>query len=333
MKAVAESLTSSNNTVRASFLLVNYNMLGIVTWCVEHLEAILPAEDSSEILIADNGDDPLYRLPDTFANAHPRVQVMPCENRAWSSALNRLFAIATGKYIVVMHPDVSFEDRCLERMFSFLDDHADFGIVAPNLYYPDGVPNRISIEFPTLKSDSAILLNTVCRGLLHREVVQDEVLWDRSADVVVDSVVSVCMVIRRELIEKIGGIDPRLVVYYGNDYLCAKAHSFGYRVCYLRDAKAIHYQRYTPKDLYGSGKGMAYKASGIPSTPRMRADYMTFLSALYPPWKVFVFRIIATLQDIVALVGSLKRFRSRPDDVEHLWVSIRVIWGGNVPGY
>jgi len=324
---------SSYNMVRASFLLVNYNMLGIVTRCVKSIEERLPAGDSSEILIADNGSDPQYKLPANFAEAHPRVRTISCENRGWIDALNRLFPLAKGKYVVVMHPDVGFENGCLERMFAFLENHADFGIVAPNLYYPDGVPNRISICFPTLKSDSGLLMNTICRGLLRRNVVRDEVLWDRSEDALVDSVVSVCMVIRRELMDKIGRIDPRLVVYYGNDYLCAKARRLGYRVCYLRDAKAIHFQRYTPKDLYGGSKDMSYKTSSIPAAPRMRADYMIFLGSLYPRWKVFGFRIIATLEDVVALIGALKAFRSRSGDVDHLWASIRVLWGGRVPGY
>lgn len=305
-----------------SFLLVNYNMAELIGRCIQSIQRTLPEHLSAEFLVADNSSDPRFKLAsETLANA----RIIECESSAWVDALNRLLPLAVGKYCIVMHTDVELSAGCLETLYRYLETHPRVAIASPDLYYPDGTPCKIRTQFPTLRSELAKTANEVTRALSGRSVLREESCWDRSQDAQVDMVMSVCMVLRREFLNKVGTLDPRLRVYYANDYLAAKAAQMGYACGYVSAAKAVHFERYTPSDAYSGSPEMAYKKDAFSSLARMQADYLVFLRELYAGWKVFLFRVLLLLQDVMLLAAQLKSFRSRSGNIRQVVAAIRML--------
>lgn len=310
-----------------SFLLVNFNSAALVAHCLDKLLNVLPEGVPVEILIADNSSDPAYRLPADFAASRPSVRLVQLENRGWIDALNHLFPLAQGRYLVVMHTDLEFAEGAPQAMLNFLRAHPEVGIASPDLVYPDGSGCRIRLQFPTIRSEAGMLVNSIWRALLRRNLVRAEPEWDRSGDVEAEMVMSVCMFIRREIAEAILRIEPRLVFYYGNDYLCARARKLGYKIAYVSTARAVHYERFTPPHLYARGREMQYKSDTIGANPRMRDDFLVFLRSCYPWWRRIPIRCFAILHDSVMLLTQLRSFRSRREGARNMWRSLRVLMG------
>jgi GT2 family glycosyltransferase len=147
-------------------------------------------------------------------------------------------------------------------------------------------------------------------------------------DVSTDTVMSVCMLIRREALEAIGGaIDSRLVSYYSNDYLCHRMRALGWTCHYTRTAQAIHFERFAPRGTYSESEVMAYKRSTVAANPRMRLDYFSFLSLCYPRRARIGLRAIALAEDSVQLVAQLKHPVKQRKQFGRLWASILIDLG------
>jgi len=305
-----------------SVLLVNYNMAGQVVRCVQNICETLPANVSAEILVADNSSDPEFRLsPRTL----PGATLIECENRGWVDALNRLLPLATGDYCLVMHSDVELDDDCLNRLLNYMESHPRVAIASPDLHYPDGSPCRIRTQFPTLATEAAQTANHVTRAILRRSMFSEQPCWDRTADAQVDMIMSVCMVVRRDFLQRIGKVNSRLQTYYGNDCLCAKASQLGYSCSYVLAADAIHFERFTASEDFSQSPEMAYKTDAFSSLATMQSDYLVFLRELYPKRTVFSFRLLLLVQDVVLLAAQLKSFRSRPGNIRNVTAAIRVL--------
>lgn len=320
---------SGGAAMRYSFLLVNYNMAGLVGQCIDGIERQLAGQPEYEILVADNSTDHEFRLPTDYGATHPHVRVAHLEeNRGWVHALNFLIPQANGDLAVIMHPDVCMEPGCLSRIHAFMDAHPRAGLVSPNLYYPNGQENAVRLRFPSVAVEIRRTANIVCHILAKRRPLRGELLWDHQADAQADMLMSVCMIIRRQALAEVGAVDPRLWTYYANDYISARAGRLGWTCHYLADARAIHFERFSDQALYSNGVDSEYKRSGVPAAARMERDRFTFLSTLYWAPTVLVFRMLALVEYCIQLLAQVKRpAKQRAREVRHLRAAIGAILG------
>jgi GT2 family glycosyltransferase len=316
--------------LKYSFLMVNYNMGKMVSRCVENFKSQVAETDSYEVLIADNSNDPECQIADVCLNSHSNVRILRLDqNRGWVDALNRLLPLATGEFILIAHPDIEMTGKCLSLLARFIESNPSAGVVSPDLWYPNGQRCTIRTCFPSVMSELRRLGNTVARAIVKRNIFRGEKVWDRTADAHVQMVMSVCMLIRREVLQQISQINPKLSVYYANDFICAKAAALGWNSYYVRDARAIHFERFAPRRLYGAGREMDYKSDPLPANARMRTDFFTFLGSIYPWHTVAAIRLIAICEDFWLLItNSLHFFPRRAASVRHLMRSLIVDLGG-----
>lgn len=293
-----------------SFLLVNFNMWGLVERCIRDTRACLGPEESCEFVVADNSTDPTHAAPPDGELPAVRVQRVPA-NRGWVDALNRIIPAAAGEFIVIMHPDVTPEPGCFATLRRFLEEHPAAAVVSPDLVYPDGSPNSIRLRFPSVGVEVRRLVNILIHIAFKRRPVRDEVLWDHASDVQADMVMSVLMMFRREALRQIGPVEKRLWTYYANDWLCGRARALGWTCHYVAGARATHWERHAPRGLYSAGPSSAYKRDPVPVSDRMCLDRFVFLSAFCSVPVCVAFRVLATVEHLVHLVAQFKPGRAR----------------------
>jgi GT2 family glycosyltransferase len=228
---------------------------------------------------------------------------------------------------MIMHPDVELVPGCMRALSQFLGSNPRAGIVSPDLYYPNGAPNRIRLRMPTIRSELRRVMNMFSFILLHRKLLTDELFWDHASETDSQTVMSVCMLVRREVIQAIGDIDPGLVFYYANDFLCHQARRLKWTCHYTPAARAIHFERYAPTEMYSDNSEMEYKRSTTAANPRMRSDYFAFLSLCYPRQARFIMHGLAFVEDAVQLLAQFKRPFSRKREITQLWASIALDLG------
>ncbi len=145
---------------------------------------------------------------------------------------NQAFKQATGRFFVVMNPDIRFDGDPFPELISCLLD-VSVGVVAPLVLGERGAMEDSARHFPTpLK----ILCKAAggCKGSDY--VVKDGTIFP-------DWVAGMFMMFRSEVFEELGGFDQRYFLYYEDVDLCARLRLLGYEVAMCPRAKVIHHAR------------------------------------------------------------------------------------------
>ncbi|KKW37198.1 MAG: Glycosyl transferase family 2, partial [Candidatus Giovannonibacteria bacterium GW2011_GWA2_53_7] len=196
-----------------------------------------------EVLVVDN--NPFARLPSTFETEFPDVRFLKSDrHRGFGGGQNFAFAQARGRHVLVFNPDIFASYGNLEALVAYLDAHPDVGIVGAQLRNPDGSLQDSCYRFdrPFVK----VLRRTPFRHLpLIARLIRHHLMQDHPRDVVmdVDWLMGACLMVRRELYERLGGFDEGFVMYFEDTDLCRRAWESGARVVYHPEVVMVHYHR------------------------------------------------------------------------------------------
>ena len=149
--------------------------------------------------------------------------------------------LARGRFILLLNPDTCVPGDALAQMARALESDPDLGIVGPHTLNGDGSTQSTRRRFPTLLTaffESTWLQPLAPRSLLRRYRVED---CPDDACLDVDWVQGSALMLRREVYEAIGGLDPGYVMYSEEMDWCRRAKAAGWRVRYLGSAKIVHY--------------------------------------------------------------------------------------------
>ncbi len=223
----------------------------------------VPCPLSLEIIVIDNAssDGSAAMVADEF----PDVELIAnSENFGFTRGNNQGLASAQGRYILFLNPDTVVAGDALRTMITYMDAHPQVGASGPRLFYADGTPQSSRRRFPTLATalfESTPLawhwpdsLNPWARryrmeegqgleGFEHREA-QDRDPADpvASAAEEVDWLVGAALLVRREVLEQIGGFDEGYFMYSEELDWCRRAKGAGWHIVYLPSARIVHYE-------------------------------------------------------------------------------------------
>ena len=83
--------------------------------------ALAQTRPAEEIIIVDDGStDNSLEIADRFARMHPKIRVIPQENRGPAEALNRGVQASTGTYFFKLDPDDMLDPLFIERTLPIL---------------------------------------------------------------------------------------------------------------------------------------------------------------------------------------------------------------------
>ena len=309
-----------------SFIVVNYNMAELVVDLVENIASQLNGDIRYEIIIVDNSTDPSSTLAqDRFRKQIPVQLVRLAENKGFVDALNRALPLAIGQWVTVMHPDITFCNGSITALSNFLAANPRAGVISPDIYYPNGDPTKLRLRRPTVASECRRLGNIFSHIFLRRKLFAEVAQWDHRDSVEANMVMSVCMMFRREALAAIGRIEPQLLIYYSNDWMCHRLAKAGWSCHYTSTARVIHYERFTPQEKYSSSGNMEYKRSTIAANPQMRSDYFVYLRAMYSRLEMVLLRTVALIEDSLQLLSQLKN-RNAPARSAAIKKMMQSIW-------
>jgi GT2 family glycosyltransferase len=158
--------------------------------------------------------------------------------------INRGVAATTAPYVVASNPDIEVTPGAIAALAAFADEHPRAGIVAPQLRYPDGrwQPSRRS--FPTV--GGTLVRRTPLRRVLHPERTQrrhyllDEQPTEPAPS---DWFLGAFLLLRREMLEGLGGLDEGYHLYGDDIDLAYRARKAGWERWYVPDAVVIHHHQ------------------------------------------------------------------------------------------
>jgi GT2 family glycosyltransferase len=154
---------------------------------------------------------------------------------------NKGIAATSARFVVVANPDTEPRPDAVGLLVEFADGHPRAGVVGPQLLFPDGrwQPSRRS--FPTV--GGTIVRRTPLRRILHPETRQVDhyLLEDRPTEPVrSDWMLAAFLLLRREMLDELGGFDEGYRLYGEDIDLCYRAAKAGWERWYVPQASVDH---------------------------------------------------------------------------------------------
>ena len=224
-----------------SIVVVSHNVRPLL----EETVAAALADSSTldaEVILVDNAssDGSAAAVEARF----PAVTVVEnSENRYYTAANNQGFALARGSFVLVLNPDAEILPGTLPPLLDALEDRPDVGLASCRMLWPDG---RVQHNCCAERSYRSLLLdNTVLSPLLapwrartrSREWYAD---WDRQSEREVGVLPGSFLLVRRRVLDEVGGLDEGLRLYFAEDDWCARVRQAGHGVRYLPLGGVVH---------------------------------------------------------------------------------------------
>jgi len=195
--------------------------------------------DNYEILVVDNGSDDKRVLNYLQSlKGDPRIRIIRDDRPFNFPALNNAAVKeARGEVLALVNNDIEvISADWLSEMVS----HAvrtEIGAVGARLLYPDG----------TLQHGGVILGIGGVAGHAHKGLLRYKNGYFCRAVIIqsVSAVTAACLVIRKELYEKVGGFNEDLSVAFNDIDFCLKIREAGYRNLYTPYAELYHHESAT----------------------------------------------------------------------------------------
>lgn len=221
-------------------IIVNWNAREDLRRCLLSLYVEPKPTAAYEVWVVDNASED--GSAGMVASEFPQVQlVVNTENAGFSKANNQAIARTDSRYVFLLNSDAFIHSGALDQLVAYADAHPQAGIVGPKVLNSDGSLQFSCRRFPSL--GAGFFRNTYLGRLFpHNKFARDYLMndFDHARDIAVDWVSGCAMLIRRDLLEKIGALDERFYMYCEDVDICQRAWEAGWGVVYAPQAVVTH---------------------------------------------------------------------------------------------
>jgi GT2 family glycosyltransferase len=224
-----------------SIIIVNFNAAQVLVPCLQSIERFLAAV-RHEVCVVDNASSDqsvaLVRqsCPHVTLVAHRR-------NRGFAAGINSGLRNTSGKYVMWLNPDSEILNEGASELIQYLSDQPQIGIVGPQILNGD---QSVQLSCRSFPSYSTALFNRYSwltrlrpRNRFTQRYLQNG--WDHASARRVDWVSGACLVHRRAVAERLGGLDESYFLYAEDVDFCRRAHQAGWQVHYHPAMRVLHH--------------------------------------------------------------------------------------------
>jgi len=218
-----------------SYCVVNTNGRDFLLECLRSIKRTDPEDTKSEILVLDNASDD--GSAEAVVGEFPEVRIIRRDRRAGLAENNTLIMReARGGVCLLLNEDSELIDGAVTELLAALRDDPGAAVAGAQLVDPDRNPIPCAWRFPGLAIATAQAL------LLHRRLVTQS-HSDDGPPRDVGWVQSCTMLVRREVAESVGYLDPDFFVYSEEVDFQRRIHDAGWRILHVPRARAIHHEQ------------------------------------------------------------------------------------------
>lgn len=225
---------------------------------LKSIQSFLNTSLPVKLFIVDNSPDD--RLKNVIPASHTEYLFNKKNvgfGKGHNVAIKRAWKLA--KYHLVLNPDVYFGNRVLERLFTFMENNSDVGLVTPKILNPDGSTQHLCKLLPTPIDLFLRRFLGFNKKLNKKNNYHYEMQFTKYNRVMEVPYVSGCfMFLRNEALRKAGLFDERIFLYIEDADLTRRIHK-DYRTLFLPEVSIYHHYA---KGSYKSFKLMLYHIHG-----------------------------------------------------------------------
>jgi GT2 family glycosyltransferase len=225
-------------------IILNWNGKNDTLECLESLK--LTQYPNYEILLVDNGSTD--QSVETIKKRYPGLDMIVNKaNLGYAEGNNVGIRRALAKnadYMLLLNNDTVVSPGFLDELIKVVEKDPAIGFAGPKVYYYDYNGRKDVINFAGGKVN---LWNGRAYHLGWKKADAGQFDTIREVDYVDGS----CLMVKKEVIEKIGLLDPVYFAYWEEADWCVRGHRAGYKLMYVPGSKIWH-------KISASGTGTAY---------------------------------------------------------------------------
>lgn len=283
--------------------IVTYRSADLTIDCLRSIAAERSASDLRiRVIVVDNSSNDARVINGSVEangwSSWVKIAEAP-RNGGFAYGNNLAFQIACEEvapdYFHMLNPDTVLRKGAIGALVQFLEAHPDVGIAGSSFENLDGSDWPFAFRFPSIVSELEAGLQW---GLATRSLQRWVVARQMSAlPQPVDWLSGASMIIRRAVLQSIGGLDENYFLYFEETDFCFRAKKAGFSICYVPESQVMHIA------------GQSTKVTERNAAPKRLPSYWFESRRRYFAVNYGVRYAIVT--DVVALLahglGSLKR--------------------------
>ena len=218
---------------QVSIILPVFNNLVLTAECLAALHRN-GQKASYEVLLVD--DASTDRTPKVLAMVPGVDYLRNDENLGYLRSCNRALERAKGTYVCLLNNDTQVQGAWLDSLVSRMAQSPKIGAVGAKLVFPDG---RLQEAGARLLRQDAGAASQMIGELIGLGTSSEDLCYQFAREVEYAS--GACLLVRRDLLTQIGGLDARFAPAYFEDAdLAYQLRKAGYSVYYEPRAEVVH---------------------------------------------------------------------------------------------
>ena len=246
MRCSKIGLKTGINEIMADMLLsvciVNHNAKTLTLNCLRSIAE--QTKIAHEVILVDNAssDNVVSEVEKSF----PRTLIIANKiNNGFALANNQAMKIARGKYIILLNNDTLLLNDALGIMVKFFEQDPTIGALTCKLFEADGETiQRNCRSFPTVLGTMfgrSSLLTRLFPGnpFSAKNILSD---WKYNSKCEIDWVSGAAIMVRREVVDRVGMLDDKtLYMYWEDTDWCKRIRGAGWQIWFVPEGRIVHY--------------------------------------------------------------------------------------------
>jgi GT2 family glycosyltransferase len=204
------------------------------------IESFLNCPLNIKLYLVDNSQEDTLR----YEFISPKLEyIFNGRNLGYGRAHNLAIEKARNRspYHLVLNPDVEFDPSILEKLYRFMEQREDIGLVMPKVLYRTGDIQYLCKQLPSPKD---LFLRRFIPGkvkFLFKGLMENYELKNRDYNTIMDipNLSGCFMFIRTKVFDQIGMFDEQYFLYLEDTDLCRRINEY-YRTVYYPRVSIIH---------------------------------------------------------------------------------------------
>lgn len=225
-----------------SILIVNYNTAALTLQC---LRSVFQSKGdyAFEVIVIDNASSDVS--VEQIERQFPQVKLI-CnkENVGFAAANNQGIARAQGKYILLLNSDTVVREDTFDTMISFMEAHPRVGASGCKIVLPDGSLDKACKRgFPT-PSAAFFYAFGIARWFPNNPYFNQYHMshLDPDQQYPIDCLVGAFMLVRKTVIDQVGGLDETFFMYGEDIDWCYRIKQAGWEIYYYPRTEIVHHK-------------------------------------------------------------------------------------------
>jgi len=231
------------DNIDLSVIIVTWNSEGEIIDCLNSIVENAGSLSYEIIIVDNNSTDNTREVIITFAEKKfQRLKLISNnENSGFTKGCNTGINESSGKNILLLNPDTKILDSAQEKLLLKLNSDDNTAAIAPQLLNEDSTIQMSCRTFPRyfdMFCELSLLSlffpgsKTFARWKMN--------YFSHNDEAAVDQPMAAALMMKRKILDQVGNLDERYLMFFNDVDLCRKIQDKGYKIIFYPDAKMIH---------------------------------------------------------------------------------------------